>query len=600
LATQTQQIVERVNLVYQSNTGSGAQDVELPFRVLVLGNFTCDERADFFDNQTPVSVNNENINSVLSSFNISFDLSVEDKLTDKGDAPLSFHLSINSLKDFHPDQLLNAIPVFQQLQSLREALSGEHSHEQLLKICSELFSQQNGDDEDSILHSFLKAMDFNPDANFIENINSDDIGRIVAEIDISISEQMDELLHHHDFRELESAWRSLDFLVQRTDFRENCQIEILNISKNGLAEDFEDVPEVVQSSLYQLVYSSEFGQFGGHPYSVVIGDYVFNPGARDIKILQQITSVSAMSHAPFIAAAGPEFFDIDSFSDLTKIRDFKSNFEQPKFIKWMSYRESDDARYLALTLPGFLLRTPYGDADNPVATFEYQEKLSRKDAGLWGNSAFAFTTRLLESFAVSRWCMNISGNEDGRVKGLHMQQSRDRGVSKSKIPAQVLISDRRESELIEHGFLPLSIHKGADTAAFYSANSVQATKRFADSEDGKEAALNHHLGSQLSYLFVVSRLSHYIKMMQREHIGSWKNRNDIQHELNTWLKQYVSDMDNPAPGVRGRRPLRKAKIDVNEVEGKGDWYLIQLTVVPHLKYMGSAFTLSETGKLDKN
>ena len=598
MATQTQQIVERVNLVYQSSAGSSDQEVELPFRVLVLGNFSCDEHADYFEDQSPVNVNDENINSVLASFNISLNLEIANKLTDSDDGVLSFNINLNSLEDFHPDQLLNNIPVFQQLQMLREVISNEDSSDQLSILKESLAPQQT--DEESVLLRFLKVMGIDPSETPLDNISREDIGRIVSEIDIRLGEQMDELLHHADFRKLESTWRSLNFLIQRTDFRENCLIEILNVSKNALAENFEDVPEVLQSSLYQLVYSAEFGQFGGHPYSVLIGNYVFKPNARDIKILQQVSSVAAMSHAPFIASAGPEFFDIDSFSELTKIRDFKSNFDQPKFAKWISFRESEDARYLALTLPGFLLRTPYGDEDNPVSYFEYQEKLTRKDTGLWGNSAFAFATRLVDSFAKTRWCMSVSGAVDGQINGLHMQQSNTRGVSKSKIPAQVLISDRRESELIGQGFLPLSIHKGDDTAAFYSANSVQAPKQFADSEDGKAATLNHQLGAQLPYLFVVSRLSHYIKMMQREHIGSWKNRNDIEHELNTWLKQYVSDMDNPAPGVRGRRPLRKAKIEVNEVEGKGDWYLIQLTVVPHLKYMGSAFTLTETGKLDKN
>jgi len=598
LATQTQQIVERVNLVYQSSAAGNAQDVELPFRVLVLGDFSCNENSEYFDEQVPINVTNENINSVLSSFNIAVDLNVENKLTDNEDTALLFQIKITSLESFHPDQLLKSIPVFKELQTLRNALSSEDKAESLASIGNSLSPEHDVDE--NFIQRFLKAMGIEAGENYFDDIKNDEVGRIVAEIDIRLSEQMDELLHHADFRKLESVWRSLDFLVQRTDFRENCQVEILNVNKTALAEDFEDVPEVIQSSLYKLVYSSEFGQFGGHPYSVLIGNYIFKPTAQDIKILQQVTSVAAMSHAPFIAAAGAEFFDIDSYSELTKIRDFKSNFEQPKFAKWMSYRESDDARYLALTLPGFLLRTPYGDDDNPVTSFEYQEKLSRTDTGLWGNSAFAFVTRLFDSFAKSRWCMNVSGNKDGRVQGLHMQQSGARGVSKSKIPAQVLISDRRESELVGQGFLPLSIHKGDDSAAFYSANSVQAAKKFSDSEDGQAAALNHQLGAQLPYLFVVSRLSHYIKMMQREHIGSWKNRNDIEHELNNWLKQYVSDMDNPAPGVRGRRPLRKAKVEVNEVEGKGDWYLIQLTVVPHLKYMGSAFTLSETGKLDKN
>ena len=196
--------------------------------------------------------------------------------------------------------------------------------------------------------------------------------------------------------------------------------------------------------------------------------------------------------------------------------------------------------------------------------------------------------------------MNIVGKEDGRIDNLNMSSGDGGAISEKKIPTEILISDKRETELVRWGFVPLTVHKGDDSAAFYSANSVQAVHDFPDTPAGKQAAMNHHLGSQLSYLFIVSRLSHYIKMMQREHIGSWKNRHDIERELSDWIRQYVADMDNPTAGVRARRPLRHAKISVEEIEGKAGWYLIAIAVTPHLKYMGSYFTIKETGKLDKN
>jgi type VI secretion system protein ImpC len=212
---------------------------------------------------------------------------------------------------------------------------------------------------------------------------------------------------------------------------------------------------------------------------------------------------------------------------------------------------------------------------------------------LWGNSAFAFVPRLADSFARTRWCLNIAGDEFGKVEGLDLTTTGAR-----VIPTEVLVTDRRESDLVRHGFLPLTVHKGVDTAAFYAAQSIQ---QVADDGEGHAAAiLSRKLGAQLPYLFIVSRLAHYIKMMQREHIGSWSNSADIERQVNEWLKQYISDMDNPAASVRARRPLRRARLSVREVEGKGDWYLLDLKVMPHLKYMGSSFTLSELGKLDKN
>ena len=214
---------------------------------------------------------------------------------------------------------------------------------------------------------------------------------------------------------------------------------------------------------------------------------------------------------------------------------------------------------------------------------------------LWGNSAFALATRLLDSFARYRWCLNVTGKDEGLVDGLSVSGVAGDNMRTGKIPTQILLTDKREAEVVAQGFIPLSVHKGDDTVAFYSAYSTYKISN--ENRDGSDLA--ERLGAQIPYLMIVSRISHYLKMMQREHIGSWKNRHDIDQELNNWLKQYVSDMDNPAPGVRGRRPLRRAEIKVREVEGKGDWYLTKIQITPHIKYMGTQFTLSETSKLEK-
>ncbi|MFT6156551.1 MAG: type VI secretion system protein ImpC, partial [Neolewinella sp.] len=241
----------------------------------------------------------------------------------------------------------------------------------------------------------------------------------------------------------------------------------------------------------------------------------------------------------------------------------------------------------------------YSSEIHKISRFDYKERFKKSDTGPWGNAAFAFASRLIHSFATTRWCINISGDTHGKVEGLMMRDKQSRATSDQKIPTEILISDRRETELVNWGFLPLTVHKGANSAAFYSANSVQSKQLFPDTPAGKKAAINNFLGSQISYLIIICRLSHYIKMMQREHIGTWKNRSEIHNELNDWLRQYVADMDSPTASVRARRPLRHAQVNVEEVEGKAGWYLVQLAVTPHLKYMGSSFTLKESGKLDK-
>lgn len=425
---------------------------------------------------------------------------------------------------------------------------------------------------------------------------------MIAEIDKKLSLQIDAILHHPDVQKLESIWRSLKFLVDRTDFRENIKLDFLNVNKENLLEDFEDAPEIPKSGLYKTVYTAEYGQFGGKPYAAMVGDYDFGPGPQDVKLMQYISSVAAMAHAPFIAAASPSMFGkFEDFGTLPNLKDLKSVFEGAQYTKWRSFRESEDARYLGLTLPRFLLRLPYAKGDPQVKAFTYTEDVSASHAHyLWGNTAFAFASRLTDSFAKYRWCANIIGPQGGgAVEDLHLHQYEAMGAIQTKIPTEILLPERREFELAEEGFIGLTMRKGSDNAAFFSANSVQKAKSFGISKEGKEAELNYKLGLQLPYMFVINRLAHYIKVLQRENIGTWKERVDLERELNDWIRQYVADMDNPQPGVRSRRPLRQAQITVEDVEGEPGWYRVGLRVRPHFKYMGAFFTLSLVGKLDK-
>lgn len=427
------------------------------------------------------------------------------------------------------------------------------------------------------------------------------VDEMIAGIDQKLSAQMDMILHNETFQRLESAWRSTKYLVDKTDFRENIKIELMNVSKEDLLDDFSDAPEITKSGLYKIAYTSEYGQFGGKPYGLIVGNYEFGPGAQDIRLLQYLAGVSNMSHAPFVAAAGSSFFGLEDFSGLPNLKDLKSILEMPQYTKWQSFRESEDARNIGLVLPHFLLRLPYGPDSQPVKNFVYKEDVTDGNKNfLWGNAAFAFASRISDSFAKYRWCANIIGPQGGgAVEDLPVYQYEAMGDLQTKIPTEILISERREFELAEEGFIALTMRKGSDNAAFFSANSVQKPKVFPNTPEGKQAETNYKLGTQLPYNFIISRLAHYIKVIQRENIGTWKERGDLETELNNWIRQYIADMDNPSPAVRSRRPLRKAEIEVSDVEGDPGWYRVSLKVQPHFKYMGASFTLSLTGKLDK-
>ena len=427
------------------------------------------------------------------------------------------------------------------------------------------------------------------------------VDHMIADIDKRLSAQINEILHHPSFQQVESAWRGLKHLIDRVDFRENVRVELVNCSKQDLMDDFEDAPEIAKSGLYRKVYSDEYGTFGGKPYGLICSSYDFGPSAQDIDLLSKCAAVGAMAHAPFIANAGPQFFGETSFENLPKLKDLKSLFEGPQYARWHAFRDSEDARNVGLCMPRFLLRLPYGAQSNPVRSFCFEEDtIDEHDRYLWGHSSLAFAARVADSFAKYRWCPNIIGPQaGGTVENLPLHQYPAMGELQTKIPTEVQLTERREYELSEEGFIGLVFRKGSNNACFFSANSPQRPKMFGSTPEGKSSETNYRLGTQLPYMFVISRLAHYIKVMQREQIGAWKERGDLERELNNWIRQYVADMDNPPSGVRSRKPLRQAQIDVEDVEGQPGWYRCRVTVRPHFKYMGASFNLSLVGKLDK-
>jgi type VI secretion system protein ImpC len=433
-----------------------------------------------------------------------------------------------------------------------------------------------------------------------QKVSGNLVDQMIAELDAKLSDQVNEIMHAEQFSKMESTWRSLKFLVDRTDFRQNIRLEFINVSKEDLLADFEDAPEVVKSGLYKSIYTAEYGQFGGKPVGAMIANYDFGPKPQDIQLLQYVSSVAAMAHSPFIAAADKSFFGIDSWEALPNLKDLHSIFEMPQYAKWRSFRESEDARYVGLTLPKFLLRLPYGQDTVPCKSFDFTEKATSNSEFCWGNTAFAFASRLTESFAKYRWCVNIIGPQGGgSVENLPLYQFEQDGQIQTKIPTQVLISERREYELAEEGFIALTMRKGSDNAAFFSANSCLRNKVFANTPAGKAAETNYKLSTQLPYMMIMNRLAHYVKVIQRENLGTSKERVDLERELNEWISQYVTEMDNPDPVTRAKRPLRMASVEVNDVEGDPGWYSVAIKARPHFKYMGASFTLSLVGKLDK-
>jgi len=420
----------------------------------------------------------------------------------------------------------------------------------------------------------------------------------IAEIDRRISLQLDEILHAEPFQRLESVWRSLDFLVQRTDFRKNVKINILDVSKEELAEDFEDVPETIQSGLYKHVYTDEYDTPGGEPYAAMISGFEFDSGAEDVSLLQELSKVAAACHCPFVGAATSKFFAKERAVDLTKIEDLHNYMERSDFLRWNSFRNTEDSRYVGLTLPRFSLRLPYGPDTLPVKEFVYKENVAgpNSDKYLWGSAAFAFASNMVRSFIDNGWCVQIRGPEaGGKVDNLPVHIFDAGRGTEVKIPTEILIPETREFEFAQEGFIPLSFYKNRDYACFFSANSAQKPQEF----DSPIVTANMRINSRLPYIFLISRIAHYLKVIQRENIGSTKSRKVLHEELTRWVKKLVTEMKDPGPELIATHPLKDADVDVSEIEDNPGFFRVSLSVIPHFQIEGIDINLSLVSKLPK-
>jgi type VI secretion system protein ImpC len=405
----------------------------------------------------------------------------------------------------------------------------------------------------------------------------------IAEIDRLISAQLNEVMHHEDFQKLEGSWRGLHHLVKNSLTGTQLKIRVMSATKKDLLKDFERALEFDQSALFRKIYEEEYGTFGGAPFGALIGDYEFSNHPQDMALLEKIAGVAATAHAPFISAASSQLFGWDSFNEMTEVRDVAKIFDRTEYMKWRSFRESEDSRYVGLTLPHVLGREPYGEATKPTETFRFEEDVDGKDHKkyLWTNAAYAFGTRLTEAFSMHGWCVAIRGVEGGGlVDGLPTHTfNTDEGEIALKCPTEVAITDRREKEFSDNGFIPLVHCKNTDYAAFFGAQSGNKAKKY----DTDEANANARLSTQLQYIFAVSRFAHYLKSMVRDKIGSFMSRADAEYFLNKWISNYVTPDDTASPATKAKYPLREARVDVAEIPGKPGCYRAVAFLRPHFQ-----------------
>jgi type VI secretion system protein ImpC len=405
----------------------------------------------------------------------------------------------------------------------------------------------------------------------------------IAEIDRLITAQMNEIMHNEEFQKLEGSWRGLNLLVKESETNTQLKIRVMSATKKDLLKDFERALEFDQSSLFKKIYEEEYGTFGGAPYGALIGDYEFGNHPQDMALLEKMSQVAAAAHAPFLSAASCELFGWDNFNEMTDVRDVSKIFDRTEYAKWRSFRDSEDSRYVGLTLPHVLGREPYGAATRPTETFNFEEDVDGTDHKkyLWSNAAYALGTRITEAFSMHGWCVAIRGVEGGGlVEGLPTHTfATDEGEVAMKCPTEVAITDRREKEFSDNGFIPLVHCKNTDYAAFFATQSAQKAKKY----DTDDANANARLSTQLQYIFAVSRFAHYLKSMVRDKIGSFMSRKEAEIFLNRWISGYVLENDVAPAAQKAKYPLREARIDVAEVPGKPGVYRAVAYLRPHFQ-----------------
>ena len=491
---------------------------------------------------------------------------VEKAIMDEVVTKLNIEQNIESMDDFDPESIATQNVILKALVDERQKLT-------------EVNSAIYGNDK---LSEFLDEI--------VENTNNR-----INEIDELITKQINHIIHHSKFQKLEASWRGLHYLVDKTETSEYLKIKVLNVNKKVLLDNLENAVDFEQSFLFKTLYTNEFDMFGRPPIGVLIGDYEFTHLTEDMNLLEEIAEVGAAAHCPFISAASPALFNLDSFTELGKTSNLEKIFESRDYVQWRNFRKSPHAKYVTLTLPHVLMRLPYGKSTKKVKAFNFEENVTGKDYKkyLWGNSAYILGSKLTNSFAKYNWCVAIRGPAGGGlVEGLpiHTLYS-DEGMSEVNGPTEIAIPERREYEFVRLGFSALIHCHEIDNSAFFSVPTLKEPEKY----NTDEATANDIISAQMQYMLLVSRFAHYLKSIERDNVGRLVTTSTLQNELDNWIAGYITSNENASAQLKAEKPLRSAQITVEEIKGLPGRFYAMVRLVPHFQLDEITFSLRLVG-----
>jgi type VI secretion system protein ImpC len=445
--------------------------------------------------------------------------------------------------------------------------------------------KENVSEKDRFI-SGLAALLLNVDQN-VGKLDKANIQQLIGRIDTMVNDQLNEIIHHENFKKMEGNWRSLNDLILNTNFKANVMLDLLDVSKDELFQDFDsNAVDITGSALFKKVYVSEYDQYGGKPYGSIIGMYDFEHTPKDEFWLKTMGRIAAASHAPFIGSVSPKFFGCETAEELAAIKDLEGLLNHPKYGSWNKLRESEEAAYIALTLPKYISRLPWDPETNPVSTsFTFKEKVrgNHHEDFLWGPASILFAQNMVRSFEQSGWCQYLRGPKGGGlVSGLPVHTFNLRGEEEIKIPVEIAIPDYRELEFANAGFIPLIYRKGTADACFFSGQSIKKPKKFKDPKDTEAS----QLVTNLTYTFSITRIAHYVKSIMRDNIGSQADAAYIQTTLTNWIMRYVTTVVDPDNLTLRSYPFKAAAVEVVAREGMIGWYDCKMSILPHIQFEG--------------
>lgn len=624
----------RVQITYDVEIGDAIEMKELPFVVGILSDLSGNpvNPLPALKERKFVEIDRDNFGHVLESIKPRLTITVPNKLG--GDNPeTSLELFFTSMDDFEPLNLVKRIEALSKLydsrchlKDLLNKLDGNDKLDAMLhdmfdaadkqKTLADQITAGSGEDLDKMLGEGKMVKDEAQKPLALAMLNEylaqlavpdDSAPKIVGHylsynidrIDGLLGLQVDEILHHQDFLKLEGSWRGLAYLVFKAETGEHLKLRLLNVSRKELQNDLDKAVEFDQSQLFKKVYEEEYGTFGGHPYSCLVGDFEFTRSPIDMDLLEKISGVAAAAHAPFISAAHPKLFDMENFEQMSVPRDLSKTMDSLELVKWHSFREMPDSRYVSLVLPRVMMRMPYGPDTNPVEGMSYQEDIGLADTKkiCWGSAAYVLAERMTNAFSLYKWTAAIRGVEGGGiVEGLpaYTFKTPDGDIA-LKCPTEAVITDRREKELSDNGFIALCHCKGTDYAAFFGGQTSQKPKKY----NLDDATANATLSARLPYILAASRFAHYIKVMMRDKIGSFMTKENVSHYLNTWMANYILLNDNAGQDIKARYPLREGRIDVYDIPGQPGSYRSVVYLRPHFQLEDLAVSIRLVAKLPK-